>query len=120
MVRAARRRTDAVSDEASLVRAFRAGDRATREVVEAAGDRLGMGIAVLIGALNVNHVLLIGPATQLGDDWLAAVRRRAESSALSLLTSDTVIELGDAREYDVLIGASALLMTQELGLSLTR
>jgi hypothetical protein len=65
-------------------------------------------------------VLLVGPATQLGDEWLSAVRARAHASALSLLARDTVIELGEARQNDVLIGASALLMTQELGLSLIR
>ncbi len=120
MVHAARDRTAAVTDEASLVSAFRNGDPIVREVVQSAGDRLGVVIAALIGALNVHHVLLIGPATQLGEEWLDAVRERASSSALSLLVRDTIIELGEAREEDVLIGASALLMTQELGLSLSR
>jgi hypothetical protein len=70
--------------------------------------------------LNVNHVLLIGPATALGDEWLGAVRRQIEHSTLPLLARETVIELGRAREDDVVIGASALLMTRELGLSLAR
>jgi predicted NBD/HSP70 family sugar kinase len=120
MVEAASRRVAHVKDDETLVAAFRAGDEDVRDVVLTAGGALGDGLAGLIGALNVNHVLLIGPATQLGDDWLDAVRRRARASALPLLARDTQIELGEAREDDVVIGASALLMTHELGLSLAR
>ncbi len=120
MVATARRRTDAIADESSLISAFRGGDPVAREIVLDAGDALGSAIGAVIGALNVNRVLLMGPATQLGEDWLAAVRERAERSVLSLLARDTVVELGEAREDEVVIGASALLMTQELGLSLIR
>lgn len=120
MVSAAQRNDPSITDDASLVAAFRAGDAVARDVVLNAGRMLGLGIATLIGALNVNHVLLIGQATQLGDEWLSAVREQAASSALPLLARDTNIELGVAQDNDVLLGASALLMTQELGLSLAR
>jgi len=65
-------------------------------------------------------VLIIGPATHLGLEYLTEIRRQAQSSALPLLSRDTHIDLGETRDDDVVIGASALLMTQELGLSLAR
>lgn len=121
MVTAAGRRNPQITDAASLAAAVHAGDVDARRVVVDAGRRLGQGIGALISVLNVNHVLLIGPATTLGDEWLHAVREEAARSALQQLSHDTRIELGAAPdEKDVLIGASALLMTQELGLSLVR
>jgi hypothetical protein len=39
-------------------------------------------------------------------------------SALGLLANETTVEIGALREDGVLLGASALLMTRELGLSL--
>jgi len=120
MVAAAHRLQPSIDDDASLILAFRAGDQHACEVVMRAAHMLGEGIAALIAALNINHVLLIGPATHLGDEWLDAVRSQTEKSALPLLARATKIELGETRIDDVVIGASALLMTQELGLSLAR
>jgi N-acetylglucosamine repressor len=120
MVRAAKRLDDSIVDDRSLIDAFCAGNPNARKVVLRAGGMVGEGIAALIAALNVNHILLIGPATQLGQDWLDAIRRRAEECALPLLARDTRIELGTARDDDVVIGASAMLMTRELGLGLVR
>ena len=120
MVGAAHKLVATVTDEQTLVEAFRAGNEQVREVVMRAAQMLGEGIAAMIAALNVNHVLIIGPATELGDDYLQAVRRQAQSSALPMLAEQTQIELGETRGDDVVIGASALLMTQELGLSLAR
>ena len=74
----------------------------------------------MIAALNVNHVLIIGAATHLGAEYLEAIRVQAYTSALPLLARETHIELGETRGDDVVIRASALLMTQELGLSLAR
>ena len=121
MVAAAGRTDPSIVDGPSLVAAVRAGSPSARAVVVAAGRRLGQGIAALISVLNINEVLLIGAATALGDEWLNAVREQAVACALPQLSQETSIDLGAARdEDDVLVGASALLMTQELGLSLAR
>ena len=121
MVVSAGRLNPQITDAASLADAVRSGNPGARNVVVGAGRRLGQGIAAVISVLNVNNVLLIGPATLLGDEWLNAVREEAARCALQQLSRDTRIELGAAHdEDDVLIGASAMLMTRELGLSLVR
>jgi N-acetylglucosamine repressor len=120
MVAAAKRLAPRIADEDALVDAFHRGDDVARGVVERGAEALGDGIAALISVLNVGQILLIGPATRLGPAWLAAVRRQAERSALPLLARDATIDLGEARENDVVIGASAMLITRELGLSLVR
>jgi len=120
MVASANRLVPSVTDEAGLIAALQAGDDKVRSVVVHAGAMLGLAIAAVIATVNVNHVLLVGPAVVLGDVWLEAIRRRAAASTLPLLATATKIELGPAHDDVVLLGASALLMTHELGLSLAR
>jgi predicted NBD/HSP70 family sugar kinase len=96
-----------------------ARDEQTRRIAVAAGRFLGQAVAALIGALNVNQILLIGVVATLGEPWLDAVRDEAGRRSLGLLTGGTRIDLGRT-EHDVVLGASALLMTRELGLAPVR
>ena len=109
-----------ISDERGLVDAFLAGITIRRLVLDAARE-LGVAIGWLIGVLNVRHVLLVGPVAAFGDDWLAEVRRYAPRRASwTLLARDTQIEFGHVHDDVVVLGASALLMEQQLGLGLVR
>ena len=62
--------------------------------------------------------MLVGSAAEFGEPWLSAVRETMEASALGLLARDTTIEIGRLHADGVVLGATALLMTRELGLSL--
>ena len=104
-----------ITDESGLVAAFRAGVAGIRRIVLDAARELGIAIGWLIGVLNVRHVLLVGPVAAFGDDWLGEVRRSARSSVLALLARDTQIEFGHVHDDVVVLGASALLMEQQLG-----
>lgn len=109
-----------VVDESTLVAAFHAGVPAVRRLVLDAACELGVAVGWMIGVLNVGHVLLVGPVAALGDEWLAEVRRSAGSRVLGLLAQDTQIEFGHRHDGVVSLGASALLMEQQLGLGLVR
>jgi predicted NBD/HSP70 family sugar kinase len=109
-----------ITDEKGLVAAFRAGVPTVRRIVLDAARELGVAVGWLIGVLNVRHVLLVGPVAQFGDDWLGEVRQYARSSVLMLLARDTQIEFGHVHDDVVVLGASALLMEQQLGLGLVR
>jgi N-acetylglucosamine repressor len=120
MVDAARAVVPTITDAAALAAAFVAGVDAVRGIVLAAARELGFAVAWLIGVLNVHNILLVGPVAALGDDWLAEVRRSARSSVLDLLERDTRIEFGHVHDDVVVLGSSALLMEQQLGLGLAR
>lgn len=107
-----------ISNMNEAVEALEAGDPFVRGVVIEAARELGMAIAWLVGTLNIERVLLVGSATELGRPWLTAVRETMEQGALGVLSRQTTVEIGRLHEDGVLIGASALLMTRELGLSL--
>ena len=109
-----------ITDERGLVAAFLDGVAAIRRIVLDGARALGVAIGWLIGVLNVQHVLIVGPVAALGADWLDEVQRSARAGVLALLARDTHIEFGHVHDDVVVLGASALLMEQLLGLGLAR
>ena len=84
----------------------------------AAGRYLGRAIAGLIGVLDIEHIVLHGSVTELGEPWLAAVRDEARRRSLGApVDQDVSIELAPPIGDLVVMGASALLLTAELGMT---
>ncbi|HZC33827.1 MAG TPA: ROK family transcriptional regulator [Candidatus Bathyarchaeia archaeon] len=108
------------TDLVALRRAIDAGEEWAIQIATEAGAWLGRAIAALIGALDVERIILLGPVTGLGDVWLDAVRREASGRALGELADRTDISVGRPTTNVVIRGASALLVARELGLSLAR
>jgi N-acetylglucosamine repressor len=96
--------------------ALAAGDDGAEAVVAAAGRYLGRAIAGLIGVLDVERIYLHGSVTALGEPWLGAVRDEAGRRSLGPLAREASIELVPPMGDLVVRGASALLLTSELGL----
>ena len=112
--------TGTPTDLAALRAAIDAGEPWAIEIATRAGGWLGRSIAALIGALDVERIVLLGPVTDLGPVWLDAVRREAGSRALGQLADRIQISVGTPTTNVVIRGASALLVARELGLSLVR
>jgi predicted NBD/HSP70 family sugar kinase len=100
--------------------AVEAGDEEARRVIASAGRYLGQVIAGLIGILDVERIALHGSVTAFGEPWLESVRDEARRRALGLLARDVEIEVVDPSDDLVAMGASALLLTAELGLAVAR
>lgn len=113
------RRSTATSLEA-LADAAADGDADALGAVRGAGRALGGAIAHLVAALDVRHITVVGTVTTLGDPWLDAVRDEATSRILTSTGQDTTIENGGTGEDVTLLGACALLLTRELGLTVHR
>jgi len=97
--------------------AVAAGDGEARTIVETAGRYLGQAIAVLTGILDIERIVLHGSVTELGEPWLAAVRDEASRRSFALLARATHVEIAQPIGDVVVLGASALLITAELGLT---
>jgi predicted NBD/HSP70 family sugar kinase len=102
---------------ADLAAGLAAGDEETRRVVAAAGRYLGQIVASLIGVLDVERIVLHGSVSGLGQPWLDAVQDEARRRSLALLARDIRIEIAPPIGDLVVLGASALLLTAELGLT---
>jgi N-acetylglucosamine repressor len=116
--RASLRQGDLTLDDVRV--ALDADDPVACAIVLRSARFLGRAIAGLIGTLDVHRVVLHGSVTAFGATWLDAVREEATRRALPLLSSRTEIDIVTISSGVVLLGASAMLMTNELGLSLTR
>src|SRR5262249_7014867 len=103
-----------------VVDAFWREDPVARGVVIQAGRYLGQVIAAVIGVLDVQHIVLHGSVTAFGEPWLEAVREEARNRSLTLLSSNVHIRITSIGNDLTVLGASALLMSNELGLSLAR
>src|SRR6185295_14049363 len=106
------------TDLAAVRTALDADEPWAAAIADEAGAALGRAIAGLIGALDIQRIVLLGPVTDLGPAWLDAVRREAGSRALALLADDIDIAVARPTTNVVIRGASALLVARELGLSL--
>ena len=100
--------------------ALDAGDEDVRRVVVLAGRYLGQAIAGVIGVLDIEYVALHGSVTELGAPWLDAVRDEARRRSLALTSARVAIEIAPPIGDLVVMGASALLLTAELGLAVAR
>ena len=100
--------------------ALDAGDEQARRIVVGAGRALGQVVAAMIGFLDVERIVLHGSVSSFGEPWLEAVRDEARRRSLGLLSRDVTIELAPSSDDLVVMGASALLLTAELGLAVGR
>jgi predicted NBD/HSP70 family sugar kinase len=103
-----------------LAAAAARGDDVALAVVRGAGRALGQAVANLIGILDVREIVVHGTVTALGDPWLDAIRDEATRRSLGPLARETRIVDGGIGEDLTLLGACALLLTRELGLTVHR
>jgi predicted NBD/HSP70 family sugar kinase len=100
--------------------ALERGDEAALEAARFAGRFLGRAVAGLIGALDIHEIVIHGPLAALGEPWLEAIRDEATRRSLPLLADAVEVRIARIATNETVLGASALLMTRELGLSLVR
>lgn len=107
-------------DVEAICHALQSGDPAARHLVLETGRYLGMAVANLVGALNVKHIVLMGELARFGSPLLESIRQEMIGRSLPPLAQATCIDLVEMNPHVVILGASALLLMHELGLSLTR
>ncbi len=100
--------------------AFNAGHPAATQAVHEAGRYLGIAAANLVGTLNVHRIVFLGAIAVFGMPLQDVIRQEMLRRVLPVLAQDTEIELIYLRPEMVILGASALLMSHELGLKLAR
>lgn len=105
---------DAVDIEAVL-RAYRAGDEALSQMVLQIGRYLSIGVANLVSVANTPLVVLTGSVPRFGDDLVQSIKSEMKQRCLATLADRTEVKLSELGEEIVMLGAAALLLTNELG-----
>lgn len=94
-------------------------DPVATDIAVTAGRHLGVAVANLVGAFNIQTMVLAGRVADLGDILLDAVKAELHRRVLPSIAEMTTIRLSSLtpdRVGDIIIlGCSALLLRQELG-----
>jgi predicted NBD/HSP70 family sugar kinase len=101
----------------AVVHAYSAGDPAVRRVIEEVGRHLGIAVANLVGVLNIRRVVITGRVAPFGQTLGDAIRHELSRRVLPALAEATEIDVLSQGLDAVLLGTSALLLTNELGLT---
>lgn len=91
------------------------GDTAVTQLIQQAGAYLGIAVANIIGVLNVRHIVIAGRIIQTGNPFLQAVIQEAQKRVLPSIFAETEVRFSSIDKDIVLLGASALVLSQELG-----
>ena len=97
-----------------LLQAFDAGVEEIEQLVVEAGYYLGIAVAHLVGALNIQHIYIAGSMARFGDILLQAIRSEMRKRAMISLVEDTKVELSSLGQDIVMLGAASHLLTIEL------
>jgi predicted NBD/HSP70 family sugar kinase len=106
---------DQITIEA-ICRVAEAGDQAVRQLVADAGRYLGFAVANLVGVLGVRRIMIAGHVTCFGQPWLDAIRQELSRRSLATVTGEVAVEISEIGRDIVILGASAMVLINELGL----
>jgi glucokinase-like ROK family protein len=99
-----------------IIRAFEAGDAEVHQIIAEVGRYLGIAVANLVGALNIQSILIGGSIARFGEPLLEPIRQEMKQRAMSMLADETQVSLSGLGQDIVILGAAALLLTHELSL----
>jgi N-acetylglucosamine repressor len=86
------------------------------DLVHRAARALGIAAANLVSVLSIKRILIAGSVTCFGSILLDEVRATMLQRSLALVASETEVEISTMGPDMVILGASGLVLTQELGL----
>lgn len=98
-----------------VLAAFEAGDTAVSPLIQEIGRYLGMAAANLVGILNLRRIVLAGSMAQFGAGLLEPMTQEMRQRSLAALAHRTEVEVSPLGKQIVMLGAAALLLTNELG-----
>jgi N-acetylglucosamine repressor len=99
-----------------VLQAFETGDTTLKPVIADVGKYLGMAVANLVGVLNVQHIVIAGSVARFGPALLEPVDQEMRLRSLATLANETEVSISNLGSDIVILGAAALLLTNELGL----
>ncbi len=101
----------------ALLKAYEQGDEDVQAIITQVGGYLGAAVANLVGILNVQRIVIAGSAARFGDGLIGPARERVNTNALPALAAMTSIEASSLGTDIVILGAAALLLSNEMGLN---
>jgi N-acetylglucosamine repressor len=98
-----------------ILQAVQAGDAEMLGLISGAGHHLGVAIAHLVGALNIEKIIVAGSIARFGQPLLISIYEALRPRAMDQLVSQTRVELSDLGQDIVMLGAASLILSSKLG-----
>ena len=92
------------------MQAFEAGDPLARRVVTGAGRYMGQAVPGLMGALNVQRIVIAGEMARFGPPLLDVIRETMPRTTLARLAGETSVDFEHLGHNEIILGASALIL----------
>jgi len=86
-------------------------------VLHEAGRRLGVALAPVIGALDLTEIVLSGPPDLLAGDLAEATTHTLRERTMSDFHGHVTVRMSELGDDIVVLGAAAMVMSGELGIS---
>ncbi len=86
------------------------------QLVETVGHYLGIMVANMIAIVNIHHIVISGRLSQFGDRLLEKTKQTALNYGLKDIVEATTISYSELGSDIVLLGCSALILKNELGI----
>lgn len=86
-------------------------------ILSAAGDYLGIALASLIGALDLNRIVLSGPIDVFDERVRTAALATIQQRTMPIIGDRVALSLSTLGDDDVLLGAAALVLRNALGIA---
>ncbi len=90
-------------------------DGATRDVMRVAGERLAISLAPIVAAIDVEEIVLCGPAALLDGTLIDSVRETLALRVLPVIPPPTTVRLAQEPENTVLRGTAVMVLSSQLG-----
>jgi predicted NBD/HSP70 family sugar kinase len=87
------------------------------EVLRAAGERLGIALAPVVGALDLPEIVVSGPARLLDGILAEAAATTLRNRTMADFHGDLVVRMTELGEDIVIRGAAAMVLSVQLGVS---
>jgi len=107
---------DEISTDTVLL-AFNEGDTAISQIIEDVGYYLGNALANLIGAINIQNIVIAGSIARFGRPLIDAIQKQLRISAMWTLAAESNIIPSELGQDIVMLGAASLLLSNELGVT---
>lgn len=102
-------------DMKAILLAHRAGCQEMAQIEAQVGEYLSLTVAHLVAVLNIPLVVLTGSVSRFGETLVDSIRSGLEERSLPTLAGRTRVKLSSLGEDVVMLGAAALLLSNELG-----
>ena len=87
------------------------------KVLKESGERLGIAIAPVVGALNLAEVILSGPSELLGGTLLSSTAETLRSRTMADFHGNLAVRMTTLGRDIIVLGAAVMVLTGQLGVS---